>query len=118
MVDHKGRSKRKLECKCHKRGKFGLGMSSREASVFEASKKGLAETGCVDTVSVDLDALEIGLLERNHEIQCGIESCAAVTVFAHLPMMVCKPAKSCTSCLDLSARKKKKASSAMCHSGT
>ena len=34
-------------------------------------------------VNVDLNALEIGavlLLERNHEIQVGIDSCAAVTV--------------------------------------
>ena len=91
------RSKRKLKCKRHKRGMFGLDVSSREASVFEASKKGLAEAGCVDMVSADLHALEIGavlLLERNHEMQCGVEPCAAVIVFAHVLMKVCKPATS------------------------
>ena len=110
MVDNKGSTKGELECKRHKRGKFGLGMSSREASVFEASKRGLTETGCVDMVSVDLDALEIGavlLLERSREIQGGIESCAAVIVFAYLQMKSCKPSNGCTSCLDLSARKVK-----------
>ena len=59
--------------------------------MFEASKKGLAEAGCVDMVSADLHALEIGavsLLERNHEMQCGVEPCAAVIVFAHLLMKV------------------------------
>ena len=53
-------------------------------------------------------ALEIGavsLLNRNHEIQSGIESCAAVTVFAHVPTKGCTPAKSCMSWCDLSARK-------------
>ena len=47
--------------------------------------RSLAETRHVDMVSVDLNALEIGavlLHERNREIQSGIESCAAVTVFA------------------------------------
>ena len=41
-------------------GKFGLGVRSREGSVFEASKRSLAETRCVDMVNVDLNALEIG----------------------------------------------------------
>ena len=110
MVDNTGRNKRKLKCKRHKRGMFGLDMSSREASVFEASKKGLAEAGCVDMVSADLHALEIGavlLLERNHEMQCGVEPCAAVIVFGHVLMKVCKPATCCMSCLDLDGRKVK-----------
>ena len=66
MIDDKGRSKRKLKCKRHK---------------FVASERGLAETGCGDVVGVDLNALEIGavsLLERNHEIQNGIEQFVAV----------------------------------------
>ena len=80
MVDNK-RSKRKPRCRRHKWGKFGLGMSSRETNACEASKRGLAETGCVDIASVDLTALEIGavlLLERDHEIRSGIESCDCV----------------------------------------
>ena len=99
------RSQRKLKYKRCKCGKFGLGVPE-----MRASKRGLAQTGCIDMVSVDLNALEIGavlLLEGNHEIQRATESCAAVTVFAHLPMKSCKPAKSCTSCLGLSARKVK-----------
>ena len=58
-------------------------------------------------VNVDLNALEIGsvlLLERNHEIQVGIDSCVAVTVFAHFRWFV---TKSCKSRVDLSARKVK-----------
>ena len=55
----KGRNKREFKC-CHECGKFGLGVRSREASVFEASKRSLAEVRCVDMVNVDLNALEIG----------------------------------------------------------
>ena len=102
MVDDKGRSERRLKCKCHECGKFGLDVNAREASVFEASKRGLAETTYVDMASVDLHTLEIGsvsLLERNQEFQSGIESYAAGIVFA-LPGV-----KSCKSCLDLSVRK-------------
>ena len=80
---------------------------SREASMFEASKRSLAETRCVDMVNVDLNALEIGavlLLARNHKIQVAIDSCAAVTVFVHFRWFV---TKSCKSCMDLSARKVK-----------
>ena len=75
--------------------------------MFEASKRSLAETRCVDMVNVDLNALEIGavlLLARNHKIQVGIDSCAAVTVFVHFRWFV---TKSCKSCMDLSARKVK-----------
>ena len=67
----------------------------------KASKRGSAETTCVDRVSVDRNAGEIGsvlLLERDCEIQNGIEPCAAVIVFA-LPGV-----KSCKFCVDLSAR--------------
>ena len=91
-------------CCCHKCGKLGLDVRSREASVFEASKRSLAETRCVDMVNVDLNALEIGavmMLARNHKIQVGIDSCAVVTVFAHFRWFV---TKSCKSCMDLSAR--------------
>ena len=87
MVDNKGRSERRLKCKCHECGKFGFGMSAREASAFEASKRVLAETTYVDMTSVDLNTLEIAslsLLERNLEFQSGIESHAAVMVFALL----------------------------------
>ena len=67
--------------------KFGLGMDSREASAFEASKRGLAETRYVDMESADLKALEIGsvlLPERSRKIQTGMDSCAAVTVFSRM----------------------------------
>ena len=68
----------------------------------KASLSCLAETRYVDMLSVDLFALKIGLvlsLERNCEIQSGIEKCVAVLVFV-LPGV-----KSCKSCLVLSARK-------------
>ena len=77
MVD-KGRSKRRFKCECHK---------CREASAFEANKRGLAETRYVDMTSVDLNALEIAavlLLERNRAIQIGIDSRTAVIVFASI----------------------------------
>ena len=60
-----------------------------------------------EMVNVDLNALEIGavlLLARNHKIQVGIDSCAAVTVFVHFRWF---ETKSCKSCKDLSARKVK-----------
>ena len=63
----------------------GQGMNSREANAFEASNRGFAETRYVDMVSVDLNALELGtvlLLETNREVQSGIDSRAAVNVFA------------------------------------
>ena len=102
MADNKGGSETRLKCKCHECGKFGLGMNAREASAFEASKRVLAETTYVDMARVDLNTLEIGSLslpERNREFQSGIESYAAVMVFALLGV------KSYKSCLDLSARK-------------
>ena len=102
----KGRKRREFKC-CHECGKLGLGVRSREASVFEASKRSLAEARCVDMVNVDLNALEIGavlLLARSRKIQVGINSCAAVTVFVHLRWF---ETKSCKPCMDLSARKVK-----------
>ena len=75
--------------------------------MFEASNRNLAEMRCVDMFNVDLDTLEIGavlLPARNHEIQVGIESWAAVTVFAHFRWFV---TKRCKSCVDLSTRKVK-----------
>ena len=92
----KGRNKREFKC-CHECGKFDLGVRSREASVFEASKRSLAETRCVDMVNVDLNALEIGavlLLARNHKIQVGIGSCAAVIVFVHFHWFETRSCKS------------------------
>ena len=44
------------------------------------------------------------MLARNHQIQVGIDSCAAVTVFVHFRWFV---TKSCKPCMDLSARKVK-----------
>ena len=46
--------------------------------------EGLAETGCIDMASIDLNALEIGavqLREGDRKIRIGTDSCAAVTVF-------------------------------------
>ena len=102
----KGRNKREFKC-CHECGKFGLGVRSREASVFEASKRSLAEARCVDMVNVDLNVLEMGavlLFARSRKIQVGIDSCAGVNVFVHLR---CFETKSCKPCVDLSARKVK-----------
>ena len=53
----KGRKKREFKCR-HECGKFCLGVRSREASVFEASKR----SECVDMVNVDLNALGIGIV--------------------------------------------------------
>ena len=61
-------------------------LTSREGSVFEAIKRYLAETACVDMVSDGLTALEFGaalLLEGNQELHYGIKSCAAVTIRSH-----------------------------------
>ena len=52
-----------------------------ETIVFEASKRRLRETRCVDMVNVDLSALEIRsvlLLKRNHEIRVGIDARACI----------------------------------------
>ena len=101
-----GRNKREFKC-CHECGKFGLGVRPREASVFEASERSLAEARCVDRVNVDLNALVIGavlLLARSHKIQVGIDSSTAVIVFVHFRWF---ETKSCKFCVDLSARKVK-----------
>ena len=48
------------------------------------AKRGLADTGCIEVASTDLNALEIGavqLTEKDHRIRTGIDSGAAVTVF-------------------------------------
>ena len=58
-------------------------------------------------VNVDLNTLESGavlLPARNHEIQVGFGSFAAVIVFVHFRWFV---TKSCKSCVDLSVRKVK-----------
>ena len=102
----KGRNQREFKC-CHERGKFGLGVRFREASVFEASKRSLAEVRCVELVHVDVNPLEIGavlLLARSHKIQVRIGTCAAVIVFVYLRWF---ETKSCDPCMDLSARKVK-----------
>ena len=62
----KGRNKREFKC-CHECGKVGLGVRSREASMYEASKRSLAETRCVGAGAVLL-------LARSHKIQVGINS--------------------------------------------
>ena len=88
-----GRNKREF-FKCHECGKFGMGVRSREASVFEAGNRGLAETRCVDMVNVDLNALEIdwssAVARENQKIQVVFESCAAVIVFSHFRWFVTK----------------------------
>ena len=56
---------------------------SKEASTFEAGDE-LAETGCIEMASVDLNAFEIGAVQlpgKDHRIRSGIDSCAALTVF-------------------------------------
>ena len=85
--DSKGKSnKEKLKGKCYKCGKTGhmpKDCRSKETSALEAGDE-LAETGCIETASVDLNALGIGavqLPEKGHRIRIGIDSCAAVTVF-------------------------------------
>ena len=85
--DIKGKSnKEKFKGKCYKCGKTGhmsKDCRSKETSAFEAGDE-LAETGCIEIASVDLNALEIGavqLPEKGHKNRIGIESCAAVTVF-------------------------------------
>ena len=91
-------------------------MFSTEASAFEASNKSLAETICVDVVSVDLNGLQIGSVlwpDRNRKIQIAIGSCVAVIVFLRMladdfPMLrTTGRVQSCRSgrTLDLSARK-------------
>ena len=49
--------------------KFGLGVRSRQASVFEGSKRRLAETRCVDMANVDLNALEMGAVVAREKSQ-------------------------------------------------
>ena len=56
---------------------------SKETSAFEADDE-LAETGCIEMASIDLNALDIGtvqLPEADHRVRIGIDLCAAVTVF-------------------------------------
>ena len=87
--EEKATAKEKAEFKgkCYKSGKTGhmsKDCRSNETSAFEADEEGLAETGCIEMASIDLNALEIGavqLLEKDHKIRIGIDSCAAVTVF-------------------------------------
>ena len=60
---------------CGKMGHMSKDCKSKEANAFEASTEGLAETGCIDIASVDLNALEIGtvqlLEERPQDGKCG-----------------------------------------------
>ena len=61
----------------------------------KANKRSLADD--VNMVSANLDAMEIGpvlLLERNREIQSGIESRAAMAVFALPGVMLQLPFES------------------------
>ena len=88
MLDQQQRksNKEKFKGKCYKCGKTGhmsKDCRSKETSAFEAADE-LAETGCIEMASVDLNALEIGavqLPEEDHRIRVGIGSCGAVTVF-------------------------------------
>ena len=71
-------------CKCGNMGHTSKDCRSKEASAFVASEEGLAETCCVDMASIDLNALEIGVVqlsEGDRKIRIGSDSCAAVTVF-------------------------------------
>ena len=85
--DSKGKNnKKEFKGRCYKRGKIGhmsKDCRSKETSAFEAGDE-LAETRCIEMASIDLNALEIGavqLLEENHGVRIGIDSCTAVTVF-------------------------------------
>ena len=85
--DNRGKNQKEFKCKYHKCSEFDLGMYLREASAFDASKRGLAETGYVGMASLDLNSLEIGsvlLPERSREIQIGIDSCVAVILFSRV----------------------------------
>ena len=56
---------------------------SKETRAFEAGDE-LAETGCIEMASIDLNALEIGAVqwpEKDRKLRIGIDSRAAVTVF-------------------------------------
>ena len=69
--------------------------------MFEASKRSLAETRCVDMVNVDLNALEIGKVAKFR-----VESIRVLQRLCPL-IFVGSLTKSCRSCVDLSARKVK-----------
>ena len=59
------------ECRC------------KETIAFEAGDE-LAETGCIEMMSIDLNALEIGAVqwpEKDRKLRIGVDSRAAVTVF-------------------------------------
>ena len=60
--DCKGKGdKKKFKGKCYKCGKTGhmsKGCRYKETTEFEASEESLAETGCIDMASIDLNALE------------------------------------------------------------
>ena len=85
--DSKGKSnKKEFKGKCNKCGEIGHMLNdcrSKETSAFEAGDE-LADTGCIEMASIDLNAWEIGAVQlpgEDHRIRVGIGSCAAVTVF-------------------------------------
>ena len=85
--DSKGKgNKKQFKGKHEKCGKMGHVLKdcrSNETSAFEAGDE-LAETGCIEMASIDLNALEIGAVqwpEKDRKLRIGIDSRAAVTVF-------------------------------------
>ena len=57
---------------------------SKETSAFEAGDE-LAEKGCIEMASIDLNALKIGAVqwpEKDCKLRTGVDSRAAVTVFS------------------------------------
>ena len=81
--DSKGKNnKKQFKGNCHKCGKIGH-MSKDCRSNSEAYDE-LAETGCIQMASIDLNSLEIGavqLPQEDHRHRIGIDSYVAVTVF-------------------------------------
>ena len=78
----KGKNNKGSKAKGASVARFATGCRSQETSAFEAGDE-VAETGCIEITSIDLNALEIGtvqLPEKDHEIRAGIASSGAVTV--------------------------------------
>ena len=80
--DSKGQGNNQ-EFKCGKTGHMSKDCRSKETSALEAGEEGLAENGCIEMASTDLNALEIGavhLPEKDHKIRIGIDSRAQAGV--------------------------------------
>ena len=85
--DSKGQGNKKefkgKDYTCGKMGHMSKDCRSTETSAFEAGDE-LAEKGCIEMASIDLTALEIGVVQWSKEdrkLRIGIDSRAAVTVF-------------------------------------